>query len=1128
MSAIDLKALEPLYAPWEEPYAHRIAGDKKDAPAKVVKGRRKSPITMAQNIRAAVRDWREANYNGASDTTKYLLMHWFERSHRRKTPAGDEFEFRYYFCQREALETFVYLREVRGLTCLSQLVAEFGGQDKEVAALGVTEEDDAITRYAFKLATGAGKTKCMSLAIVWSYFHALRESDSPMARHFVMIAPNLTVYERLKDDFGNGKIFDDDPLIPTEWRGDFNLTVVLQDEAGGVASGGVLYLTNIHRLYEQRKGGKSKGETFEWMGPAVSKASALDTSEALRQRITAHQRVMVLNDEAHHVWDPDSAWNEAIRYLHDTIKTRTSGGLVSQLDFSATPKDNKAQYFKHVVCDTPLGEAVDAGIVKTPLLGKADKKLTESPDENAAWRFERHLVLGYERWKKSRDEWAMSGKRPLLFVMCEDTKAADEITQRLNTDSAFADLNGKAFNLHTNLKGQVKKLKDGRVEFVESEKEIKDEDLKALRELSRNLDSGSSPYQCIVSVLMLREGWDVRNVTVIVPLRPYSSGANILPEQTLGRGLRRMTPPGQANEVVTVVEHPAFASLYKQELAQQGLPIEEAEVEDIPSTTISIFPDPAKDQKKLEIAVPTLTAGLKQIPKLEGLTFADVRKQFQQYKKLPLGQKTDREVEYEGRALLTDEVVERFKINLPLLSAGGVGAISYYVKQLETICKLRGTHATLAPLLQQFIEEELFDLKTTIADDRLAERLGDGDVAEHIRAVFVPLIRARTTKQDQRTAGGEPMLLSTWKPFQVTMSERHPAFSSGRTLFNLVTCNRALEVALSKFLDQAADIAAFAKNAGPQCLRIDYLADGGRMAFYTPDFFARDAGGNYYLIEAKGREDRDVAAKARAAQAWCESASASGVRWTYLYVQQGALDAVKSNSMKELAGACAPALHGLLNEADERTKFPLFAALLEDKPKATATEFIDNAALEALPGRYRKAIDDAVTLFYFVASKPGMNFASAFNGLLGPLDEAARSMIMRLLVPEMPTSVPDQKAWFTPYISGVSQGAKKGWEEVALKLKKTLVFNNGFSPIGLLRSCLDFAVNQYPPFTGVFEAIKGKFQFPHAQDLLARLTEVNDFRNMYVAHQEKELTDAALAKSNLQGWVALLRSLHQS
>ena len=65
----------------------------------------------------------------------------------------------------------------------------------------------------------------------------------------------------------------------------------------------------------------------------------------------------------------------------------------------------------------------------------------------------------------------------------------------------------------------------------------------------------------------------------------------------------------------------------------------------------------------------------------------------------------------------------------------------------------------------------------------------------------------------------------------------------------------------------APDVAAFAKNAGPQCLRIDYLAAGGRIAFYTPDFFIRIKKGTLYLVETKGREDKDVPRKARAAMA---------------------------------------------------------------------------------------------------------------------------------------------------------------------------------------------------------------------------------------------------------------------
>ncbi|MEW6236680.1 MAG: DEAD/DEAH box helicase family protein [Candidatus Omnitrophota bacterium] len=611
-------SLAPLFEPWEEPNARRERADKKGEAAKRVMGRRPSRIAIVQRLRSDVRQWREAFYAGVSDTTRILLNHWFERPHRMKTPAGDEFEFRYYFCQREAVETLIYLKEVRKIQCLSQIIGEYGGEDALIQALGVTEEEDAWSRYAFKLATGAGKTKVMSLAIVWSYFHAMRESDSEMARHFVVIAPNLTVYERLKEDFGNGKIFDNDPLIPPEWKGDWNMSVVLQDEAAGAATGGILYLTNIHHLYDKEKRkSKKDGETYSFMGPAVSKTSALDTGEALRDRITSHQRVMVLNDEAHHVWDPDSAWNEAIRFLHDAIKARTGGGLVAQLDFSATPKDNKGQLFKHIVCDAPLGEAVDAGITKTPIIGKCGDKLDEEPSDDAAYKYERHLRFGYERWKKSKTEWEKSKKKALLFVMCNDTEAADQITRRLNTDEAFAELNGKTINLHTNLKGKIKKKGKGDnviYEFVENEKDISDDDLKELRKLSRELDANASPYYCIVSVLMLREGWDVRYVTTIVPLRPYSSKANILPEQTLGRGLRRMTPPGfqGANEVVTVVEHPAFASLYQQELAQEGFPIEIVDIDYVPATTISIFPDEArKDLRALEIEIPTIAAGYK-------------------------------------------------------------------------------------------------------------------------------------------------------------------------------------------------------------------------------------------------------------------------------------------------------------------------------------------------------------------------------------------------------------------------------------------------------------------------------------------------------------------------------------
>jgi type III restriction enzyme len=236
------------------------------------------------------------------------------------------------------------------------------------------------------MATGSGKTKVMSLAIVWSYFHSLFEEGSTLARDFLIIAPNITVFERLKEDFGDGKIFESDPLIPAAWRGDWNISVSLQDEAGGAATGGKIYLTNIHRLYDlSKRKGKKEVETHDWLGPAVSRARALDTGEALRERVTSHRRLMILNDEAHHLWDKDSAWNEAIEYVSEKIQEKSGeeSGIVAQLDFSATPKDNHGHIFQHVICDTPLGEAVDGGIVKIPVIGRGDG-LVEHPSGDAA------------------------------------------------------------------------------------------------------------------------------------------------------------------------------------------------------------------------------------------------------------------------------------------------------------------------------------------------------------------------------------------------------------------------------------------------------------------------------------------------------------------------------------------------------------------------------------------------------------------------------------------------------------------------------------------------------------------------------------------------------------------------
>ena len=244
------------------------------------------------------------------------------------------------------------------------------------------------------------------------------------------------------------------------------------------------------------------------------------------------------------------------------------------------------------------------------------------------------------------------------------------------------------------------------------------------------------------------------------------------------------------------------------------------------------------------------------------------------------------------------------KVNLSLLESG-VGAISFFERELEYVCKVKNTHQVLGPLLQTFFEKLLFESEGSLFDPRAA-RFSDSDVREHVRAVFVPLIRRKTTQQQVRAAQAPPVTVTSWRPFQVTVSERRPVHQSPRTVFNLVPCNRALESAFTEHCSRANDVAAFAKNAGPQCLRIDYLSDGMRLAFYTPDFLVRTTDGRHYLAETKGRVDRDVPAKARAAVEWCKSASTKQVTWHYLYVVEEIFQRYHGDSMADLARTCEP------------------------------------------------------------------------------------------------------------------------------------------------------------------------------------------------------------------------------
>ena len=168
---------------------------------------------LVPGIREKVKAWRDGGYKGISDTTRILLNYWFYTDHR--LPNGRKFAYHYF--QREAVETLIYLYEVAKVRRHKNLVETFATRSD----LRLLQYDD-FARYCVKMATGSGKTKVMSLAIAWQFFNAVAEARDDFAKTFLLIAPNVIVFERLRTDFEGGRIFRADPVIPPEleifWR----------------------------------------------------------------------------------------------------------------------------------------------------------------------------------------------------------------------------------------------------------------------------------------------------------------------------------------------------------------------------------------------------------------------------------------------------------------------------------------------------------------------------------------------------------------------------------------------------------------------------------------------------------------------------------------------------------------------------------------------------------------------------------------------------------------------------------------------------------------------------------------------------------------------------------------------
>ncbi len=852
---------------------------------------------LVHKVRQGVKAWRDAAYAGASATTRALLLHWFNSEHLMPQPDGTVAPFRWYFAQREAVESAIWLHEIeRARDPYGLMRYDSSG----LVSRGMFHEDWA--RYVLKLATGAGKTKVISLLMAWSYFHKLYEMDSDLSTNFLLIAPNIIVLDRLRRDFDGARIFFGDPVLPDNghegrnWQDDFQLTVHIQDDLGFVGPQGNLFLTNIHRVFEGAAPPSFEDtDTSSYFLGAKPVGKTTDASVDLGIIIREVPDLVVLNDEAHHLHDKDSAWFKSIQDISFRLRQK-GAGLSAQFDLSATPKDHSGSIFVQTVADYPLVEAIRQGVVKTPVLpDQASRaKLQEKPSSEFTERYEDYLHLGYLEWKKVYEELFPTGKKSILFVMTDDTRNCDDVAEFLR--SRYPEFAGKdgVLVIHTKNNGEISESSTGK---------SKDE-LDRLRAASRDIDDAANPYKAVVSVMVLREGWDVQNVVSIVGLRPYTAKAGILPEQTLGRGLRRMFRGEPVTEKVSIIGTDAFIDFV------EGIKVEGVELEYQPMGGRSGPKSPMvvevdhenadKDIDGLDIELPLLARRIDR----EFKNLSDLDPCALPHKRVPVlifTAEQQREIVF--RDLNTDEQSHVTVLD-SALTPNYQNMIGFFTRTIMRDLRLVGGFDVLFGKIKQFIETELFEQPVDLEDLNTLRNLSEIEATRMLLGTIKAGVNALTVRDSGKTEVRSSIRVSKTRPFLV---KDQAYLVPQKSIFNKVVGDSGFELELAGFLDRCGDIESFVKNSQSTKFGIEYRNADGGIATYYPDFIVKRTEAEIWIIETKGREDLNDPLKWERLQQWCADATTHDERnrqFHTLFVRQEDWEAHKLTSFGQLVTAC--------------------------------------------------------------------------------------------------------------------------------------------------------------------------------------------------------------------------------
>ena len=813
-------------------------------------------IPLVNVIRERVDAWRERGYPGVTGITRRLLEHWNNRQ--------DAHDLRLFFCQREAVETLIWMVEAPAPDRVGVHLPSDGGD---------------FTRLCSKMATGSGKTVVMGMVIAWQILNKVtHRSDSRFSRNVLVVAPGLTVRSRLSvlDPHRRENYYREFNLVPTNLR-------------DGLRRGRVL-IRNWHALNWETEDQIRRRRSVDKRGARSDEAWIRDV---LGREMSRSRNLVVINDEAHHAWripaerkrgdfykadlDEATKWVSALDRIH---RVR---GILRCFDFTATPfvpsgkKARAEALFEWIVSDFGLNDAIESGLVKTPRVVVRDdagidpdtyrsrlyhiysdgevkddlnRKAPESaplPDLVKAG----YTLLGHD-WEMTRRKWRELGHPtpPVMITVANRTETAARVKHSFDRGRIdVGELCEPDLTLHIDSK-VLKKAEQSEAPIAEIADQTrpgrsltKNAQAEWLRRQVDTIGRSGLPGENIrhvISVAMLSEGWDAKTVTHIMGLRAFSS--QLLCEQVVGRGLRRTSYEVNRRGFF----EPEYVNIF-------GVPFtflpHESPVGPPPPPTpkTPIHPDP--DKERYQISFPAVV-------RVERTYRTDLRLNMDEVKPLrldPSQHPTTAELArtLEGKTPQdADHVIDLADRSQPRLQEAAFRATAELYDQMASswsgskpmLC------AQLVSLAHQFLSSDRIRIPGEWGRDPRRRRIILVSAMTRIVQHFGHHIDSFNTESLTPVFDRERPILST-----ADMGTWYTGKAVGparRSHINLCVHDSVYERASAHVLDTHPKVEAWAKN-DHLGLEISYV-HRGVVRRYLPDFLVRLRSGVTLVLEVKG------------------------------------------------------------------------------------------------------------------------------------------------------------------------------------------------------------------------------------------------------------------------------------